>query len=190
MNTLLLVCLLGQAPPIVQDMEFKRIQIEWIASTKTVGNLEHVLPWRQALLIRSLGCEHGDCRALARDELSRLGHEAFDALVWGTRMKDREIAYVSTALLNCLYLCSDCNGLGEVDVPPAKEVGWILGDQEFEDDEGGWGGGGIRTCQQCDGTGDARYNVKYTENEPWLGWGGYYKIVPAKLFPPIEKSAK
>lgn len=168
----LLFCLIAQIQPTVQDMEFDRIQIEWIASTKTVTNLEHVLPQNHAFLIRSLGCEHYGCRVLAREELSRLKFEAFDALVWGTRVNDFEISSASLLLLNQLYICPHCDGSGEVSVPDMPQI----------PDGDDWDDGGPvnRTCLHCTGTGDTRYIFSY--NGPFAD----EKIIPAVIFPRLK----
>lgn len=115
MLTALAFCVLTQATKAeVADLEFTRIQIEWIAATGVVRDFEQVLPRRQAMLLRSLGCEHHNCRTLARDELEDMEHDASMALCWGMRAKDPAIAMACRTLYGRLCRCNECNGSGQV----------------------------------------------------------------------------
>ncbi len=50
---------------LARDLEFERIEVEWIAETRTVRNLNQVLPSETANLIRLLGNADYAARMLA-----------------------------------------------------------------------------------------------------------------------------
>lgn len=104
-TSLLILAFLSAGPRSFAEMAMARAEIDSIANFGGVHNYEEVLPWRQALLIRQLGCGRYSCRALARDELTGMGHEAFEALCWGYRSRDPEIRDAAGGLLERLYDC-------------------------------------------------------------------------------------
>lgn len=132
----------------VRDLEFTRIEIEWVASTGTVRDLNKVLPRRQADLIRQLNCDHYTCRRLAFDELSRMGDEAIPALCWGLRIKSAEVQDACKRLLSPLFLCRNCDGTGECQ----GCKGLPVGDPDACPFQCDWS----RRCRTCDGAGDLR----------------------------------
>ncbi len=118
--------------PSIQDMEFERIQIEWIAEQRTVHSLDEVLPWREAALIRQLDNNDPECRLLVEDELYRMGPKALTALLWGKRLnKKPHIVHMCNLLLGELYICPKCK----------KDRNYY--------------------CSECDGTRDMRYHKIY-----------------------------
>jgi hypothetical protein len=154
MFTALAFCALAQATRAeVADLEFTRVGVEWIAATGVVHDFSQVLPERQALLLRSLGCEHYGCRTLARDELAGMGRAAGVALCWGMRAKDFGIAAECRALYGRLCRCRKCDGVGRIP--------YGVGDY-------------TSTCEDCGGLGDLRLEKRWAEGEE--------VVVPAELF--------
>lgn len=146
MDLVLIVVAVLAAPPTIQDIEFSRVQVEWIASTGTVHNLEDVLPRRQALLLRQLDCDHWECRELARDELASLETDALDTLCWGTRLKRPEVVQQSERLIDLLCVCDECGGTG------VCSTCWGLAKFTCKA-ECDWS----RRCMKCKGAIDLRY---------------------------------
>lgn len=154
MLTALAFCVLTQATRSeVADLEFSRAQVEWIASSGRVRDLEQALPRRQALLLRSLGCEHGHCRELAREELEGMGRGAAEALCWGMRTRDPAIVETCKTLYGRLCRCKACDGTGR--------IYYGVGDY-------------TAPCEDCGGLGDLRLEKRWTDD----GW----VVVPADLF--------
>lgn len=145
----LVLALLGADRASARALVWEQMAVDWIASTGTVHDLEDVLPRRQALLVRALGCEHSGCRELARDELVRQGEAAWTAIAWGLRSRDPEVRSACRKLAARLFACSRCAGTGEVDEetgtlakrPHSRTRYWI-------------------TCPDCKGTGDLRYRTR------------------------------
>lgn len=154
-------------PSVAKQLKWEEIQVDWIASCGRVHNLDHVLPWKQASLIRCLGNPDYDCRAVAWDDLEEMGQGAFTALCWGTRNRDPEIRFRCIKLINRLYLCTRCNGLGKVRMSNGKEVGWDEECEVYYND-----------CPECTGSGDLRWHVK-TE---WTFDGQKKEILPVDFF--------
>jgi hypothetical protein len=101
------------SPEWAREFEWERIQVEWIADTKTVKELEQVLPGDEARLLRVLGNDDHTARMLAYDEIKRRGPTFRNALYWGLRVKDKTIQELSAQLLTRLFDCEHCGGTGK-----------------------------------------------------------------------------
>lgn len=132
------------------DLEFRRIEINWIADTHIIYDLDQVLSHYDAVLIRALGSKHYEIRWLAQETLIRLRYESFPAVCWGTRSTDPEIKYISNMLQARFFICPDCDN---ADRP--------------------W------NCTTCYGSGDLRYRGRdedgrlipaYLFVRPMTGW--------------------
>jgi hypothetical protein len=128
---------------------FDMIQVDWIADTGTVKNMEQVINTPAAQLIRLLGDDRYAVRRLAIREIRFLGEDAFDALCWGRRVNDKAIAHACQLLIDELFMCPECEGEGEIKVGDSKiDNPW---DHE--------------SCKACGGTGDLRMEWLYWWND-------------------------
>lgn len=173
MLSIALALLLGR------ELEWERLQVEWIASTETVTSLEDVMPTRQAELVRLLGDKRYVVRLLASEELQRQGKQASGALAWGMRCKDREIADAAGQLRGLLYVCQHCMGGGICPACVATRDGeWPRPDCP-ENCAWPW------ACVVCSGSGDVRDTLRYAEgfwNVEWIPHKSGYLPAPRDLF--------
>jgi hypothetical protein len=147
----LILALLAADRPQARSMALAEAQVDFVALTRTVHDLEQVLPRRQAMLIRQLGCEHADCRTMAREELELMDSGAHVALAWGTHARDPEVRATCRRLLDRLYRCSTCGGRGEVDLNAGRKT---YGMPAFTY---------VEQCSTCHGSGDPRFRVEYVD---------------------------
>lgn len=110
MLTMLAMMLALQVP--AEDSHFVVALEKSIYSFETSRNLDRVLPSRQAKLVRNLGCNRYDCREVSSEVLSEPTGNNLRALVWGTHMKDVEIASRCKNILDMILPCSHCSGTG------------------------------------------------------------------------------
>lgn len=112
MLNVLAACLVAQISSRAEaaDLEFRRIQVEWMADSGAIHDFDQVLGRREAALLRSLGCEHGNCREVAEDTLAGMGNRAADAIFWGIRAKDPDVAQRCRRLMARLFSCRACAG--------------------------------------------------------------------------------
>lgn len=138
----------------IPEMEKKQAEIEFMAQTGLAYNLEDFVPRKQAILIRQLGCPEFECRELHTQTLADMGQGVFEALVWGTRMKDAEIVTRCRILLRKLYVCPLCKGSGQIEVRGVVEYdeGALIEADEDEMADVTY----TKMCSACDGTGDGR----------------------------------
>lgn len=141
-----------------QDIEFQKVQVDWIISTNKIKDLEQVMSWREANVLRQLDCNDYVCRRLAKDELKTVRYEV---LIWGMRTKNKQIVHECTLLLDLKYICKICNGSGKCvycgpNNSSCKRCDWKS------------------NCSECRGSGDTRYELKYLD--------GFDKAFERKLF--------
>ncbi len=127
---------------------FDQIQVDWIADTGTVKNLEQVMNKPLAELIRLLGDDRAAVRRLAIRELYLQGDTIADALYWGARTDNPQIVHECRLLISALFVCHTCEGCGKFR-PDPKDDKWA------ED------------CKTCSGTGDLRYERHFGWDEIW-----------------------
>lgn len=156
MLTIAFALLLGR------ELEWERLQVDWIAETGTVKSLEDVLTTHEAELVRLLGDPRYAVRALARDELRRMGRDASLALAWGARLKDQEISSTSRLLRELLYVCRRCEGTGKCPCDHGKNHELRCGDGCS------WNG----YCVVCEGSGDVRWEMKWEPDAWMVDWIG------------------
>lgn len=151
--------------------EFRRLQVDWIAIAMKPGDLEAVLPREQAELIRLLGDPRHLVRTLAREELARRGDAVHEALCWGMRARDPNVAHECRLLRERLFACPACDGDGVCRAcTPATN--------RYRDHCPG-GCDWDRHCRRCDGTGDTRYLRARRVDD----WGEVFEVlVPKDLF--------
>ena len=177
----LLFCLMTVTPPAyVVDSLFTQVQEQFVYDFRKPSRYEVVLSPREARLIRSLGCEHGDCRDIATEILSDMGPSATRALFWGTKSTDAEIKNRCTRLLENLYWCRNCKGSGRC---------------PYKDDDQHWMkcpqncGGRPDFCVVCEGGGDYRYIY---DKDVWFDESNPPALLPAPIWglkqPPISPS--
>ncbi len=132
---------------MLRDTEFARIQEDTVYAWAKPARYDQVLPTKHARLLRALGCGHGDCRAVAEDELARLGFSAVRALVWGAKSQDAEVATRCERLWTALFTCDRCGGSGNCPCGGKRTDCRMCNWQSL--------------CNRCEGTGDVRFRVAY-----------------------------
>ena len=129
--------------------EWDRTQIDFVAETRTVRNLEQVLPRRQAELLRLLDSNNYTVRGLAQAEIVRMGDKAHEMLCWGCRVDKPSISELCKLLLAKLFWCPACLGRGECLACVVDAEGYLNYCPNDCDHYG--------RCVECDGAGDIRY---------------------------------
>jgi hypothetical protein len=149
-----------------RDLDFDRVQTQWVAEAAGVHDLDRVLDERHALLIRCLGSKTYDARKLATLILTEEKERAIPALMWGTLSKDAEIARKCEVLLYRFYICVACDGAGEIRI--AREP-W---DRDPD-------GAAYRmvTCRECMGYPDPRFFADWQTEKmlPRNLWGDSWR---------------
>jgi hypothetical protein len=131
-------------PPRVTDLIFARAQEDWLYRTRRFHDLDHVLPTRDARLVRRLGCARWECREDAEADLATQGDKAARAILWGCKVRDPEIRDRCARLWDRLFRCERCNGAGQIKTRTEWGDDW-------------WSG-----CERCGGSGDFRYEMRWT----------------------------
>lgn len=146
----------------LRDLEFERVQEEWVYQLHVVRRLEDVIPSSQVKIIKRLRCKDYDCREAATDDLVSLGRKGFRAAFWGSKMNpllldDRgysiyaEVVEHCKAVLSSFYRCARCGGSGmcpSCTNTPVKY--WRLQVLCYPTKS-------AHPCTVCDGTGDIRF---------------------------------
>ncbi len=147
-------------PENVLDMEFTRIQEEWLWENDLVLGMKRAIALEDCKLVRKLGCPSWMCRDEASAELRKRGLSAIRIVFWGTKEHDQEIVLRSKNILNRMYACQHCKGTGRC---PA-----CGGSGSCQMEHCNWTG----ECRACDGAGDYRFWVYRDTNTD----DGYVKV--------------
>lgn len=168
MTTLALALLLVGQPNAeldrVRDLEFRRVEAEWVASLVPPWEfdraVDRALDWRDAELLRALDAPRYGTRRLAADLLARRGDDAWDVLCWGSLDPTHPaVSNTCRRLMRRLYLCRDCRGSGVCTVckGAVRRRAFCPAKCDY-----------ARRCRSCDGTGNLLWRRVPYEDVPFV----------------------
>ena len=135
-----LVFLLSVLSGFPEDVEFSRIQEQWIAGVSRSWQREG----RIDRSIRALGARYQAVRADARAICGLWKDRLLPSLLIAEHSSDPEVRHQATRIVESLFVCRECGGTGIC--PKCKKAPGVVCDCSWR-----------YACRACDGTGDYRY---------------------------------
>jgi len=133
------------SPPSLPDMEFARIQEQWVASRPD---------YEPPPVFAELTADRYETRRRAVIRLAKQKHHALPTLAAAVINKDPNIHLVAEPLLHRLYACQACHGSGLCQLCRGERLLHETCKCSLEAD-----------CMACKGSGDVRYIVMYHDSD-------------------------
>ena len=92
----------------VADIVFAAVQVDMIRDWTRPKEWARVVGDEDARLLRSMNCDHYECREIVTEVLRKRGVAAMQTISWGRHARDPEVASRCENLLAELLACTHC----------------------------------------------------------------------------------